>query len=285
MSADPARIEQLCAASRRAYANPYATLAWPETLAPEAWCMTPELLSIHGTDAYAGLGEVERKRLAFYECVNFFSLNIHGEKALVQGLARHLYESGTASSAYLHHFLDEENKHMIYFGEFCLRYAGKLYADRKLTFAREYAPGEESFLFFAKVLVFEEIVDAFNVRMARDRRLAPIVRRINELHHRDEARHLAFGRRIVKDLYRRFSPAWSAETREEVSRQLASYLVACWREYYNPDAYRDAALAEPLALREAALAHRAGRERRRAMSARCVRSLREAGVPFEEPAP
>jgi P-aminobenzoate N-oxygenase AurF len=277
-------VERLCRASRDAYRNPYATIDWPETLEPEAWCMTPELLSLHGTEAYAALCGETRKRLAFFECVNFFSLNIHGERVLVQGLARHLYEKGGASPAYLHHFLDEENKHMIYFGEFCRRYAGKIYEDRKLAFAREHAPGEESFLFFAKVLVFEEIVDGYNVRMARDPELAPIVRWINELHHRDEARHLAFGRLAVQELYEKWSPQWPEDTRRDVLRHLESYVVACWREYYNPEVYRDAGLADPVALREAAFAHPESRERRRAMSARCLRSLREAGVPVEEPA-
>jgi hypothetical protein len=42
----------------------------------------------------------------------------------MQGLAARLYRKdllGVAS--YLHHFLDEENKHSVYFGGFCTRYA------------------------------------------------------------------------------------------------------------------------------------------------------------------
>jgi hypothetical protein len=275
-------LDRLCAASRAAYANPYATLEWPAALAPDAWCMSPELISIHGTDAYSALDEAGRRRVAFFECVNFFSLNIHGEKVLVQGLAKRMYQKGAPPADYLHHFLDEENKHMIYFGEFCRRYAGKIYDDRKLAFAREHAPGEETFLFFAKVLVFEEIVDTYNLRMARDERLAPVVRRINHLHHRDEARHLAFGRGVVKELYQDSAPGWPDETRQEVSRTLRSYIDACLNEYFNPDVYRDAGLGNPVAVREAALLNPGAVERRRAMSARCLRSLREAGIPVEE---
>jgi hypothetical protein len=282
MSDVAAMVERLCALSRDAYANPYGAIDWPHAIDPDAWCMSPELISIHGTDAYRALGDAGRKRLAFFECVNFFSLNIHGEKALVQGLARRLYEKDAASPEYLHHFLDEENKHMIQFGEFCRRYAGKIYDDRKVVFPREHAPGEETFLFFAKVLVFEELVDKYNLRIARDERLAPVVRRINDLHHRDEVRHLAFGRRAVKELYQRSAPGWSDETRDEVTRTLRSYIAACFCEYFNPEAYRDAGLSDPLEVREAALASPESVERRRVMSARCLRSLREAGIAIEE---
>ena len=115
---------------------------------------------------------ISGKRLSFCETVNFFSLNIHGEKRLIEGLARRLYRRGMEDlTAYLHHFLDEENKHMVYFGGFCTEYAGKVYPDRKVAFPREYAAGEEDFLFFAQVLIFEEIVDVYNVHLATDERL------------------------------------------------------------------------------------------------------------------
>ena len=46
-------------------------------------------------------------------------------------------------SPYLHHFLDEENKHMIYFGRFCTDYANKIYPDKKLVFPREHDGADE----------------------------------------------------------------------------------------------------------------------------------------------
>src|SRR2546425_4636400 len=200
-------VRKLCDASVKEYINPYSYLEWPETMDLEQWFTSPELMSLYGTDVYDGLTEADKKRLSFYEAVNFFSLNIHGERSLVQGLAERLYRKGNDEiTHYLHHFLDEENKHMVYFGGFCTRYAGKIYPDKKMVFPRDYEPGEEDFIFFAKVLVFEEIVDVYNVAMSRDERLVPLARRINLLHHRDEARHLVFGRRIVADLFARHAP-------------------------------------------------------------------------------
>jgi len=142
-------VEKLCEASKRQYVNPYEYLEWPDALNVETWCTSPELVSLFGTPVYERLTEAERKRLSFYEAVNFFSLNIHGEKSLIEGLAQRVYRrENDLITPYLHHFLDEENKHMVYFGGFCRKYAGKVYPDRKMTIPRDFAPGEEDFLFY-----------------------------------------------------------------------------------------------------------------------------------------
>lgn len=256
---------------------PRAPLAWPASIDPDAWCMSPELVSLHGTPWWDALDERARKKLAFHECASFFALNIHGERALMEGLARRLYKRELADVAhYIHHFLAEENQHMTWFGGFCRRYAGGIYADRKVALPRTYAPGEEDLLFFAKVLVFELIVDAFNLRMAKDDRLHPLVREINRRHHEDESRHLAFGRLVVEDLWRRHAPAWSPETRHAIRAYMAAYVDATWREYFNPDVYRDAGLASPYQIARDAFA--IARPRLDDIGARCTRILREMEI-------
>lgn len=277
--------DRLSEISRRDYSNPYAALRdWPERLGGDEWFTSPELTSLYGTEEYGRLSESDKKRLSFFEAVNFFSLNIHGEKSLIEGLARRLYrKDDDAISAYLHHFLDEENKHMVYFGAFCERYAGKIYPDKKLAFPRDYADGEEDFLFFAKVLVFEEIVDVYNVRMSTDERLHPVARQINAMHHRDEARHLVFGRQLVKELYELHAPCWPAEVLGAVRGYLRDYIVATWKEYYNVDVYRDMGLVDPRGLHQRAFASAAQTQHRRAVSTGCLRYLRESGIFEEEP--
>lgn len=278
-------VERLCRASRRQYLDPYTYLEWPESLDPDQWKFSPELISLHGTPTYERLTEAERVRLSFYETINFFSLNIHGERPLVEGLAHRLYQSDTQEiTPYLQHFLDEENKHMIYFGGFCMRYAGKVYPDKKMAWPREFAPGEEDFLFFVKVLIFEEIVDAYNVMMSRDERLPTIVRRINHVHHVEESRHLAFGRAIVKELFERHSPSWSEETLYGVREYLKNYMTATWKDYYNPDVYRDAGLDDPMAIREEAFDDPRCQEHRNNMAQKCMRYLQENHILEEEAA-
>jgi hypothetical protein len=278
---------RLSGASRRKYWNPYNSFDWPAELDAQAWYMPPELISLHGTPAWEGLDEAARRRLSLYEVANLFSLVLRGEILLVQGLAARLYEKGSEREItdYLHHFADEENKHMIMFGEFCNRYAGKVYPDRKqIALAREYAEGEEDVAFYCMAMVVEELGDYYNVLIARDERVDALVRRINRVHHVDEARHLAFGRAHLAELFARFSPAWTPEKLAGFRAWLVAFLRTCWAEYYNPSVYRDAGIAEAYEVRQAALAHPACKAHRERASARIVAYFVATGLLAEAPA-
>ena len=272
-----ATVERLIRASREQATDPYTAIEWPESVEPSSdWFSTPELSSLYGTERWAALDEADRKRLAFYEAVNFFSLNIHGESILMQGLAARLYRTDfLAVSDYLHHFLDEENKHSVVFGGFCRRYA-RVYPSRHVQMADATERSEADFLFFARVLVFEEIVDRYNVAQARDERLHPLARWINHMHHADEARHLIFGRQLVRELWQQGD--WDAAARARVSAGLGQFVDATWREYYNPQVYGDAGLADPWDVAHEAWAMDAQVAHRERMSARSLGFLREVGV-------
>lgn len=276
-------VRRLSASSRRAYQNPYEAIAWPDSVDRSRWFTSPELVSLFATPMWESMSEEEQRALSFWEAVNFYSLNIHGEKALIEGLAHRLYQPGLEEVAdYLHHFLDEENKHSVWFATFCLRYSGKIYPDRKVAFPREYAEGEDDFLFFARVAIFEEIVDRYNSAMGRDERLEPVARQINANHHAEETRHLVFGRRIVEHLWRRHSPGWSGETLAGVRSHLAGYVIATWREYYNPDVYGDAGFADPYATARGAWEHPATAQHRRDLTSRSLRVFLDAGILEDE---
>jgi predicted GNAT superfamily acetyltransferase len=291
-------VDKLCESSRRNFHNIYDYVSWPESVDIERdWFMSPELCSLYGTDVWPMLDEATQKRLAFYEAVNFFSLNIHGESALMQGLAQRLYGPRTrAVSPYLHHFLDEENKHCILFGTFCEKYAKKIYPDRKVVASGGTGnPDQGDFLFFAKVLIFEEIVDRFNLAMSKDARLHPVAVAINHNHHVEEARHLAFGRRLTADLWAEGEKTWSEQDRRDLGAYLQRFLVVSWKEYYNPDVYRDAGLEDalrgrraecnPWQLQQLAWDHPAGRARRATMSEKCTSFLAQSNVIPEVMAP
>lgn len=244
--------EKLSEASVKLHYSALEAVPMPAVLERNNWFTAPELMTLHGQPEWDNLSEETKKILSFYEAVNFYSLNINGEKALIEGLAKRLYDEGRPSehSRYIHHFLDEENKHMTFFGTFCMKYAGKVYQDRKFEFEREYLDGEEEFLFFLKVFIFEEIADYFNVKMGNDERLVETARKINYYHHVDESRHLAFGRAHLKEVWDQFSPAWGPEYKSELQNYIRSYINSTWREYYNPDVYADAGLADPYDLSE-----------------------------------
>ena len=273
----------LCRISEEHFIDPFSQLEWPESLERNQWFMTPELISLHGTVHYDILDEEAQQLLSFFELVNFFSINIHGERMLIEGLAKRLYRKHTEIvSPYLHHFLDEENKHMFYFGRFCSRYAGKLYAEKKFTLKRDYADGEEEFLFFARVMVFEEMVDIYNRRMAKDQQLVSISREINWLHHFEEARHLVFGRRIVEELFETHADSWQSEVRQRIADELVHFLDATWKDLFNPEVYKDAGLQDAYALRREVLTDEAVKARRKTLSERCTRTLYKVGLLTQE---
>jgi len=247
--------------------------------------MPPELISIFGTPFYEALSDKQRKRLSLFEIGNFFSLVLQGERPLVQGLVHRLYlkSSSCEVTEYLHHFVDEENKHMVMFGEFCNRYLGKVYPEKKIALARDYSKGEEEVAFFCKVMVVEELGDYYNVLIDRDERVDPLVRQINRVHHVDEARHLAFGRVHLAELCERHVPQWSPETLAGFRAWLAEYLRASWGDYYNPTMYRDAGLADSYDVRQMALNHPACAAQRARASAKLVKYFVKTGLLAEEP--
>jgi hypothetical protein len=272
--------------SRERAWNVYTDLTWPEALSGERYCMAPELMSVWGTDYWDTLTEPQRLRLSLYECANFFSLTLQGERPLVAGLSDRLYSSRVTaeSTEYLHHFLDEENKHMVMFGMFLNRYVGKVYPEKKVAFGRTYAKGEEEVMFFCKALVVEELGDYYNVKMMSDARLEPIVRELNDVHHRDESRHIAFGRLHLAELSERWLAEWDNEVRERVQTWLAHYLKASWADFYNPSMYRDAGLPDAFKLRTAVMAHPASAKLRQQASSKLVRLFVDCGLLAEAPA-
>jgi P-aminobenzoate N-oxygenase AurF len=280
-----ATATKLSIISAKMYDSPVDSIQWAETMDRKQWFTSPELISLYGTTLYDSLSETEQQNLSFHEAVNFYSLNINGEKPLVEGLTRRLYQPGNEEIVrYLHHFLDEENKHMQYFGRFCMNYAGKVYPDKKIVFPRTYAKGEEDFLFFAKVMIFEEIADHINVQQAADTRLNAIAREINSLHHRDEARHLIFGRELVAQLFTAGKSHWNAETVAGIQTYLGNYISATWKEYYNPAVYADAGIENAYEAFELAWNSDHSRNNRRAISAKVINYFLNHEIITSEPA-
>jgi hypothetical protein len=239
-------LKELSSVSEEQFIDPTG-FDWPAAIDPDAWCFTPELVSLYGSDVWASMDERQRKRLSLAEAANFFSLNIHGEKYLISEISRRLYaDEESELSTYLTHFVDEEARHMMYFSGFCRRYAGKIYPDRTMHGEDNGDEEVDMFLLFARINVFEEIADFYNRTMARDERLAPVAREINRIHHVEELRHLNFGRRFLKHCLDRHVDDWSEARRKELRSHLSDYLAFVWKQYYNPYAYQDAGVENAL---------------------------------------
>ncbi|MFD7643425.1 diiron oxygenase [Kitasatospora sp. NPDC059795] len=275
-------LERLSARASSDYYNPYTTFDWPAELPEDEPWFSPELLSVHGTEYVERLTPDQLRALGRGESVNFYSLNVHGIRELLIEVMRRIHAPGfEIPSEFFHHFIGEENEHMWFFATFCLKYGGRIYPEKRLKLAvPSDDPARENFLVFARILLFEQIVDHYNVRLAADERLHPTIRQLNRIHHQDESRHIAFGARLVHLLWERLLEAGLDEDdRRAIGRNLDGYLSASIGSLYNPAVYRDAGIPDGLAFRKRLLDHPARRAEHRRVLRKSRDFLRRIGVP------
>jgi len=248
-------LQRLVDMSERDYYNPYRLFEWPQTLPQDCYWMSPELMVEQSTEVGPTFTETQLHAISKWQSINFYSLNVHGIRELLHEVVARIHTADFAvPSAYFHHIIGEENEHMWFFAEFCRRYGGKIYPSRAMSLAGPGIPEADHFLVFSRLLIFEELVDVFNQHMAQDERLDPTIRKVNEVHHHDESRHIAFGRQIVAMLY--------SDLRERLDDgqlwALESYLKRYMRSSVDglcePLMYRDAGIPDPYAVRRRVLA-------------------------------
>ncbi|MGW1677392.1 diiron oxygenase [Saccharopolyspora sp. NPDC002376] len=272
------RLEQM---AESGYYNPYTMFDWPESIEPGMPWMSESLTTLAGTSMWDELPREQQIELTKYEAINFFSLNIHGIRELMSEVVMRIHEKTYANvSEFLHHFIGEENEHMWFFAQFCLRYGGKLYPAQptlKADSVDHLSPLAREMIVFARILIFEEIVDHYNAHMATDQALPHIAREVNRVHHQDESRHIAFGRMIFANLLGQLTKRDPAEV-PVVAEYLESYLQYSIGTLYNPAAYRDAGIPDALALRRRALEHPARIEVHDRVLKRTRKFLTKVGV-------
>ncbi len=149
---------------------------------------------------------------------------------------------------FFHHFIGEENEHMWFFAEFCLRYGGKIYPYRKIVIENEDDPLVSSFMVFNRILVFERIVDYFNSRMGSDKTLHPTIQATNRIHHQDESRHIALRLPLVKILFLRLLDEGAEDQTARAKAYVPRYIKTSVRGLYEPSVYRDADTNDPYEL-------------------------------------
>ncbi|MFJ8621263.1 diiron oxygenase [Kitasatospora sp. NPDC093550] len=275
---DLQRLENL---AESGYYNPYSMFDWPESIEAGLPWMSESLTTLAGTEMWDELTREQQIALTKYEAINFFSLNIHGIRELLNDVVLRIHERTYADvSEFLHHFIGEENEHMWFFAQFCLRYGGRLYPAQpalKADSVEHLSSVARELIVFARILIFEEIVDYYNAHMATDESLPRIAREINRVHHQDESRHVAFGRMVFTNLLAQVAKRDPAEV-PLIAEYLEGYLQYSIATLYNPAAYRDAGIPDALALRRRALEHPARVEAHEQVLKRTRKFLSKAGV-------
>ena len=235
--------------------NAFAYFDWPQTLEEDQYWFSPDALSVAHTAKRDELTEAELIRLSKWECVNSFSLNTLGERELIENITNVLEQLKLGDAQeYLYHFINEENQHMWYFQKFCRLYAGKIYPSIAIPVEEKTLSKQlHHLLVFARIVLFEEIGHYFNIQNYKDERVHPFVRSINEAHFNDEARHITFGRRVLRELAN--DALTTDEDLETATRELSKTLLVNYNALYNPSMYRDAGLESPMKIRSYLIDH------------------------------
>lgn len=245
---------RLTQVSERRTTSAFARIAFPTELDMSKPLFPLGLLSLYGHPIWDTLPESTRWRLGLLETVNFFSLNIHGEQALVAALVERLYRErstgeSTAVSRYLQHFIHEENSHTYMLAEFCCRYYGRVMSEAVFRFeVPTLSRKGADLLFFARVYVLETFLDFVNRRAMHDEALEPTARAVHRSHHIDETQHIAFDRSIITALAGEIRSGESHDELVKIGALVTRYGDYAFSRLVNPRLYRELSLPEPLRL-------------------------------------
>jgi len=242
------RLERLIAASRQSGRPAFTDFIFPTQLDQRHFPMPEPLLTLYHHPIYARLSREQRWRLSLLEAVNFFSVAIHGERAIMAGIAQRLYRSrfgwdGFLTSRYLQHYIQEDNRHTCLIAEYCQRYHGQVLPDLAMGMDRgNLSAIGEDLLFYGRMLVFEAFLSFLNNRVVDDDSVDPVSREMHKAHHGDEARHVAFGRIVLTTIARELASEGSVQELRYVGQQLLHYAQATVRRLYNASLYRHVGL-------------------------------------------
>ncbi len=240
------------------YRDPVARVNW-DRLSHAMFWLPEAAVSLAGVREYDALPLATRQRLSHYEFAHFLDTGIWLEGLFLERLARSARQEGRAARIYQLHELREEAGHSLMFLEFLKR--ARLEAqwdyeeDRVLTVLGRRLPFGST-LFWGAILLGEEVPDRLNryIRL-HAQGICPVTVELSVLHSTDEARHIAYGREVLK---RRLG-ATNALSRRLLAHTLKSLLARFVRAFYYPPAslYRAAGLPEgPWRARAAASADR-----------------------------
>ena len=236
------RIERLSAISARRVID-------PDTDVPGAvgggQVVPDELLSIRDLDL--PLDGEQRRRLAREEAAAIAEEGIRFEAVLMAGFSLGIQRSPTVTEpwiTYALHEMGEETRHSRLF----IRLIEQLEPTARNPFNRG-LPGAVKRLFlgaiikrpallYTLVLAGEEIPDLLQKRAAEHPDTDPLLAAVNRYHRQEEARHLAFARIRLPEVWAAASPVERTQV-----RRLAPFIIQCQLEgLLHPGIYRAAGL-------------------------------------------
>jgi hypothetical protein len=212
------------------------------------------LVSLYHHPVYQTLDDEQKWRLGLLETVNFFSINIHGERSLVRDLVLRVHRKSALGNSpviheYLQHFVHEENAHTFMLAGYCWRYADGVLKDQGLSVGdAALSPAGEELLTFGRTWVLESFLDFLNREAMRDDALDDVPRQIHRVHHIDEARHMTFDKAVIRACVERLRAEGRDGELAAIATQIAAYGRHAVRRLCNASIYKQLGLAQPMGL-------------------------------------
>jgi hypothetical protein len=254
-----ATARKLISASEKKKYDPFNRVEYQARLNGDRWQFPERFLSLYDLPIYEDLSDEQKWRLSLLEAVNFFSVNIHGEQALVAAMEPRLYRNkrvgeDPVSSQYMQRFIHEENSHTYMLAEYCLRYHGSVLPDRAFAVAQpKLSPETEDLLFWGRVYVLESYLGFVNQNAKNDGDLDSTPRQVHEFHLIDEARHKAWDKVMIEENLNRARKKRLDSEIETVKGLMSSYQEYIYQSSCNPTVYRLLGLENGLGLRADAI--------------------------------
>jgi hypothetical protein len=223
--------------------DPFTRVTYQESLDTDRLQFPEQMLSLYFHPIYKELTAEQKWKLSLHETVNFFSINIHGERNLVKDIEDRLYVKSTVGGAwhvgnYLQHFIHEENSHTYMLASYCYRYADGVMKDYSLKIGDPPLSRIcQDLLFFGRVFIFETFLDYLNCNAMRDQSLDTTVRQIHRFHHMEEARHMTFDRAVISYCLAEARNQGLHNELEVVGDLLTNFGKIAVQRLYSPHAY------------------------------------------------
>lgn len=224
--------------------EPFTRVTYQELLDRNRFQFPEHLLSLFHHPVYSELTYEQKWELSLQETINFFSINIHGERKLVQGLEERLYVpsrlGGTwAIGDYIQHFIHEENAHTHMLAGYCYRYGDGVMKDYSIQVADPTLSSiGQDLLFFGRVFVLESFLDYLNSNAMRDDSLDTTARQIHRFHHVEEARHMAFDRAVIRYCINEMKNLGLQDEFQVIAKLLGDFGKVAQKSLYSPKVYK-----------------------------------------------
>lgn len=266
------------------YEDPLARIDWG-AVDRDCWWLPPGLLSLAGVPEFERLSLRTRQGLSHLEYVHLLEAGLWLESQFMSRLARLAHRCGDVQRrARFLHEVREEAGHSLMFVELLHRSGYGVQRERGagmrvLDILGRLLPSESA-LFWATVVVGEELPDRLNRRLRRgveDATLSAVVYRIADIHTRDEALHAAYAR----EQCRRASASCAAWERALLAPFLSMAIDLYARYVYFPSAatYQRAGLSPARSWRARASANPHRRAQVAEMLRPTIEFLRRSGWP------